>query len=172
MSIPDGIIQAAVNSGLLYPVIPRAKGTSVRRPMFLTEELKRAFESEYLDQAWEERMGALEAELDTFVNGDLLTPKYLFLLTPTRDRIWEIRSTKEDPSIRVLVQFAQKDVLIATHYELRSDLNGWDSQEWKKAKRRAGAIWRNIFPAYNSLGSTNIHDLVTGAINGKWFKKL
>lgn len=170
MSIPDQALRDAVALTLLYQVIPRAAGTSVRRPMYLTEELKRAFEANYLDPVWEERMGRLEADLDTFVNGDPITPKFLFLLSPARDGVWEIRSVKDDPSIRVLGFFAQYDVFVATHYELRSELGGWDSEEWRKTKRRAGAAWRRTFATYQPLKSTDIHQLVSGAISGKYIK--
>lgn len=104
------------------------------------------------------------------MEGQTLDPKYLFMLTPKRDAVWEIRCTRPDPQIRVLGLFAAKDVFVATHHELRSDLGTFESRAWKDAKRRARTEWQALAHTYQPLSSANILDLVTGAVDGKYFK--
>ena len=118
MSIEDEIVDR-VARGMLYPLLPQAAGETPRRVMLLTEFLWGFLNSPEGDQDWEQRVGELRADLETFVVADEIRPKYLFLLYPARDAVWEIRSTRTNPTIRVLGLFPQKDVYVATDYALR-----------------------------------------------------
>ncbi|HTO66034.1 MAG TPA: hypothetical protein VMM15_32830 [Bradyrhizobium sp.] len=122
------------------------------------------------DPEMEERMGALQADLELFAEGRAVDPKYLFRLYPAEDCVWEIRSVRPEPSIRVLGLFADRDVFVATNIALRETLGGWQSREWKNVKRTARAVWTQLFHTYQPVNSGNIHDLVTGAVNAKYFK--
>ena len=86
------------------------------------------------------------------------------------DAVWEIRSAADAPSIRVLGLFADKDVFIATNFELREDLGGWQSRAWKEVKRKAKAIWVWLFQTHKPIITTDINNVVSGALNGKYFK--
>ena len=66
--------------------------------------------------------------------------------------------------------FAAKDVFIATNFASREQLPGWNTPEWKAAKARARTAWRNMFPGYDPLNDTDVKQLVTGAIDGKYFR--
>ena len=169
MSI-NALIRWRVQEGSLYPLEPRAAGSAARRAMFLSEPLWTLLSTEHSDEAMEERMGFLQADLEQFSNGHSIDPKYLFLLSPVRDAVWEIRSTRPSPSIRVLGLFAARDVFVATNHALREDLHGWESRQWREVKRAAKARWRQLFHTYDPIASTNHHDLVSGAIDGKYFK--
>jgi hypothetical protein len=79
-------------------------------------------------------------------------------------------AVRHDPSIRVLGCFAERDVFIATNYALREELGGWQSRAWRDVKVRARTIWTHLFHTYQPVITTNVHDVVTGAINGKYFK--
>lgn len=138
--------------------------------MFVSEDIWSLLSSEHEDENLEARLGTLQADLELFVEGQPIDPKYLFLLYPGQEAVWEIRSVRPAPSIRVLGLFAQRDVFIATNIALREDLKGWQSREWKNVKKAAAARWRVLFHTYQPMLSTNVHDLVTGAINGKYFK--
>lgn len=168
MSIEDEIVDK-VSRGMLFPVLPRVPGTSVKRPMFVTEALQRVFDSDESDTAWELRVANLKADLDVFVEGIPIHPKYLFALAPVRDSVWEIRSVQHQPSIRVLGLFAAKDVFIATNFALRSDLEEWD-QSWKIAKRTALANWRRLFGSYRPVAGVDLTNICSGALSGKYFK--
>lgn len=170
MSI-DELILDRVKRGMLYPLVPYAPGARADRAMFLCEALWAILESPEGDDEWEVRVGELRADLERFVtNEEPIDPKYLFLLYPAADAVWEIRSVRPDPSIRVLGSFAKTDVFIATNHALRAELGGWQSRAWKEVKRAAVAIWRQIFHSYRPIKASNIRDVVTGAHNGEYFR--
>jgi hypothetical protein len=138
--------------------------------MFLSEEVWTFLSTTHEDEEIEDRLGKLQADLELFAEGQPIDPKYLKLLAPARDAVWEIRSVRPSPSIRVLGRFAEHDVFVATNYALRKPLGGWESNEWKTAKRAAVACWTRLFGTYQPLRSTNVRDLVSGAHNGKYYK--
>lgn len=155
---------------MLFPVLPQAPGEVAHRAMFVGEGLWDVLDSPEGDEDWEQRVGELRADLERFVTGEPIDPSYLFLLYPAEDAVWEIRSVRPDPSIRVLGSFAYRNVYIATNHALRKDLDGWQNRRWKLVKRAARAVWRWLFHSYNPLGGSNINALVTGAIDGQYFK--
>lgn len=155
---------------MLFPIEPKARGTSARRALFVSEELWNVLSSPEGSPDWEQRMGELRADLEVFAAGYVIDPKYLFLLYPATKGIWEIRSTRESPSIRVLGGFAGHDTFIATNFALRIDLGGWQSREWKEVKRTAQAKWRTLFHTYQPMKGTDLTKFVSGALNGKYFK--
>ena len=155
---------------MLFPLIPKAQGAVVRRAMLIGEDLHSELNSPEGDDTWEERIGNLLADLEHFVTSEEIHCKYLFLLSPANESVWEVRSVRDDPSIRVLGLFAARDVLITTNFAKRADLGGWESAAWKKVKLIARSVWQKIFRAYRPIMFTNIHDMVSGAISGKYFK--
>lgn len=169
MSIDD-LIRWRVQEGALHPLKPRAKGVPCKRRMYLFKDLWDVINREHDDEEFEARLGELQADLELFVDGQPIDPKYLFLLSPAGQAVWEIRSVRPSPSIRVLGLFAKKDTFVATNFAVREDLGGWQSREWKSVKRKASAEWRRLFHTYPALGSANIHELVSGALNGRYFK--
>lgn len=169
MSIQDEIIDRWTR-GMLFPVVPKASGSTIRRALFVNEALHAVLNSPQGDAEWEKRVGELRADLEVFVESPTVGPKYLFLLYPARDAVWEIRSTSPNPSIRVLCLFAWTDILIATGHALRSDLGGWQSREWKVVKRDSRAAWRRLFDPYQPCPDVNVKALVTGATDGKYFR--
>jgi hypothetical protein len=152
------------------PLLPLSPADAPIRAMFIGERLWDALMSPEGDDEWEKRIGELRADLEVFVTQPSIDPNYLFLLFPSREAVWEIRSTGTDPSIRVLGLFALKDAFVAADFALRADLGGWQSRAWKDIKRNARTVWRAIFGSYGPVVTTNVHDLVTGAISGKYFK--
>lgn len=169
MSI-KALIETAIRHGRLFPLMPRARGESARRAMFLSKGLWELLTTPQLDPELEIRLGALQADLEVFVTGQAIDPEYLFLLAPASEGVWEIRSVRPNPAIRVLGLFAEKDVFVATNHAFRDDLGWRHSREWKDARRVARTNWRNLFSTYQPVQSTLISDVVTGAIDGKYFK--
>lgn len=165
------VIQDREASGMLFPLMPKAGGATVVRAMFVTEGLQNVLDSPEGDQEWERRVAELQADLEYFVEGRAIDPKYLFLLYHVREAVWEIRSVRDQPSIRVLGRFAEKDVFIATNFALREDLGKWESRAWRDVKVMARTAWTNIFQQYQPVAGSNIHDMVSGALNGRYFKK-
>ena len=107
---------------MLFPVIPKAAGSSARRALFVYDKLWALLQSPEGDEKWERRVAELQADLDVFAEGAPIHPKYMFLLYPARDCVWEIRSTGADPSIRVFGFFAGRDAFIAMNFALRDEL--------------------------------------------------
>ena len=169
MSIED-VIGFRVADGMLFPLVPRAPGTTAVRAMYVSEDIWALLSTTHDDEELEDRLGMLQADLELFAEGQPVDPKYLFLLSPLRDSVWEIRSVRPEPSMRVMCLFAKKDVLIATNVALRENLGGWESKAWKEAKRLARARWTVLFHTHLPLAFTKVADLVTGAANGKYFK--
>ena len=171
MSIND-VLKDRLGRGMLQPLIPRSNQPMRYRALLMTErfqqEISEASE-EYLDKV---RRGELRADLETFITQPTLDHKYLFWLHPLTDCVWEIRSVREEPTIRVLGFFPEKDVFIATNINRRDELGGWESEAWKQAKRDALAQWRVIFHTYQPLGKNgeDTDDFFSGAIPGKFFK--
>jgi hypothetical protein len=139
--------------------------------MFLSVELWELLNTAHEDPEMEDRLGDLQADLELFVASPSIDPKYLFHLYPARDAVWEIRSARPDPSIRVLGLFASRDVFIASNCALREHLGGWQSREWKEVKRTARRRRTQLFHSYQPVIGTDARTLVTGAIDGRYFKE-
>ena len=170
MSI-EQVVRWRVAEQRLFPLLPKAAGATPRRAMFLSSELWDLLRFEHQDPDMEVRLGHLQADLEFFVTSATIDPKYLFHLYPACDAVWEIRSVRPDPSIRVLGLFATRDLFIATNHALRADLGGWQSRDWKTVKRMARAKWTQMFHPYQPTIGTDVTNLVTGALDGRYFKE-
>lgn len=170
MSIADEIVDR-VDREMLFAIIPKARGATIRRAMFVGEELWNEINSPEGDEEWEERIGKLRADLEVFVTERTITPKYLFLLYPAADAVWEIRSTKDDPSLRVLGLFALKDVFVSTNYARREDLKGWQDRTWKDVKRLAATVWRRLFFSYRPQITAKVKEVCSGASDDIFYKE-
>jgi len=170
MSIDDVIIDC-VRRQRLFPLVPKADGATIRRAMFVAEELWGDLNTPTGDAEWEERIGKLRADLEVFVTEPSIAPKYLFLLYPATDAVWEIRSVKDQPSLRVLGLFPASDVFVSTNHARREELGGWQSQGWKLVKRAARAVWRQLFPTYLPTVTTKVEDVCSGATNEIFYKE-
>jgi hypothetical protein len=155
---------------MLFPLAPQAAGATIRRAMFVAEKLWSELNSPEGDSEWEERIGRLRADLEIFVTEATITPEYLFLLYPSSDAVWEIRSARDKPSLRVLGLFPETDVFVSTHHARREDLGGWQSREWKIVKRVARAVWRQLFPSYNPKLTSKANEVCSGVTNEIFYK--
>jgi len=161
-------IACRVEEGQLFPVMPRTRSQPIRRRIFLVESLNSAIESPLPGEV--KRYDELHADLVSFVVQADITPEFLWLLKPKTRGVWEIRSHRVDPQIRVFGHFAQKDVFIAMSYEYRSDLGGIDDSMWMYQIRIVENCWQELFPAYTAMKSSDQNKLFTGAIDEKYFK--
>ena len=55
--------------------------------MFLTEDVWHTISQSYEDEDMEDRMGALQADLELFAEGQFIDPKYLSLLYPPSEGV-------------------------------------------------------------------------------------
>lgn len=137
----------------------------------MSERIRELLDDETDDEISEARFGALRADLEQFVTSVYLYPKYLFWLSPKRDVVWEIRSVEDVPSLRVLGRFADHDVFIALTIEERSELEGWNSQSWRRAIRTCVQRWATLFFGYQPRLGNTANDFFSGSISDSYFKK-
>lgn len=166
----EAILQMAVASGRLALLTPVSIRAMKRRAMYVTEYIRQILEGETFDEVTEERVGRLRADLETFVTEADLYPNYLFWLTPKSDLVWEIRSIADKPTLRVLGRFVAQDVFVALTIEERSELGGWESLSWQRAKRSTIQRWGTLFNI-PPLGGQHQNDFFSGAIPGTYWKK-
>jgi hypothetical protein len=165
MSIQNSI-ENRIQEGRLHRLEPWPVQATKLRDMLLTNEFHLELTMPRPNIEETEQFAMLEADLATFVHHPSIDSEYIYLLSPPRDAVWEIRSVRPEPQIRVFAFFAAKDVLVATHFAWRADLS---DSAWKEEKKRAKAIWDSLFPGFQPKGSTDIRTLVTGAVDGKYF---
>ncbi len=169
MSIEKELASHVVG-GKLRLVTPRVPSDQTLRKLYLTRELFDEANEEKESLSEIEMFQNLIADLEVFVTSNTIDPGYLWCLEPTRDGIWEIRSTRQEPQIRVFGVFAAKDIFVGTHYKLREELGDKNSGQWRKEIRYAKSIWRSLFPAYSYKTTSDLNQLFTGALNGRYFK--
>ena len=164
------VIDHKLAIGMLFRLPQRLPWITPYRAMLITPRLL-----EYLSGPWvsieeEDRAARLHADLEVFVGANTIDPKYIRRLWPPRDNIWEIRSIRDQPSLRVIGAFAEKDLFVATNHERRDELGGWQSRQWRDCKLRCKTDWSNLFHTYPRHTGATIHDHVSGAIDGKYFR--
>ena len=65
-------------------------------------------------------------------------------LDPQKQEVWELKSVRPKPSIRVFGRFAQPNVFVATHWAFRTDLKGKWSQEYWEEIAKCEARWKGL----------------------------
>lgn len=135
----------------------------------MAEPLKDVIDGPWDSEDDEARVHRLRADLEHFVTGGLVDPAYLWKLRKTEE-VWEIRSPRPRPSIRVFGRFAIYDVFVATHQSYRASLGAFASQEWKREIRNCQAKWRNLFHPYKPHSGQTINDYVSNAADPSLFE--
>lgn len=171
MSIKEEIWHR-ISEGRLVELRPRIRPPAgcPRRQLYLDQRLFDEIVAERDDLDLMDRFAELEADLAQFITSPTLHDGYIKQLSPSRDVVWEIRSVEPEPQLRVFGLFAAKNVFVATHYEDRNHLGSFESQAWREEKRRARTIWNQLFNAYHPFDAEDIHGLLDGAIDGKYFR--
>lgn len=162
-------ISNRVDEGRLFkltPFMPPLPGTAIR-VMFVSKEIYDLLNGPWSNTAWEERCGSLYADLDQFINGEIITvaerpfvkgkTAYIKQLYKRHEEVWEIRSRDPAPGMRVFGRFAEQDVFIALTWWNRTDLGGPQSRAWRDAIVGCKTEWRNLFPAHDPITDGNIN---------------
>ena len=127
--------------------------------MLVSEWLKDLLDSDAIADV--ERIARLEAQLSHFLEGGVVDPSYMRRLTRPATAVFEIRSRRPRPSIRVLGRFADKDVFVALNAALRAPLGGKRSRPWRDEIVRSHVLWRQLFPTYDALDGNSLHELIS-----------
>ena len=121
MSIYDAI-DARVDERLLEKLLPAIVGIPVLRDFYVTADVRDLLLGPWRNATWEDRGQRLRADIDLFVGGEVViasfreSEKSCFLkrLLPPTDAVWEFRSRKPKPGIRIFGRFAAVDCFIAS----------------------------------------------------------
>ena len=76
-----------------------------------------------------------------FIEGGYITDDLIKQLSPAKFEHWELRSRRPRPSMRVFGRFAARDVFVATHVKLRTELGGMWSPEFEMEKLVCEEHW-------------------------------
>jgi hypothetical protein len=129
--------------------------------MYLSEEVHDLLTRPWPDQRDAGRWARLEAFLSHFVEGGLIDDKYMCPLIRPARWVWEIRSRRPRPSLRVFGRFAEIDVFVATNVGVRRELGGLGTREWRDEIVACTTRWRQLFPAHQPIQSDDIHECVS-----------
>lgn len=170
MSIPRKIIVSKIKDGLLVTLMP-SRGKSSLRVILAKPDLAHELSDPWADQATALRITRLRRELDHFLEGEFVDHNYIKPLFPRTEEVWEIRSVKPKPSIRILGRFAEKDVFIALFQEDRNPLGGKDSPEWKRVIRATKAKWTAVFNQYPPHSGENHNEYLSNAADHQFDRR-
>jgi len=137
------LVADRVNEGRLFH-LPHTMGFPLTRRIVISEEINALLVGPWIPPEWKARCLSLRADLDRFLDGTLINAAlpakqkpyaskpnaYIRLLHPWANEIWEIRSTNDEPSIRVFGRFADVDLFIALTWGKRKDLKEPTSRTW------------------------------------------
>ena len=168
MSISDEI-KEHLRSGKLVPVIPETGygHRSPKRYILLAKSLNEEIEQEI--NTGNLRFAELKADLVTFQCMSDVDKDLIKQLKPPAEGVWEIRSQRLDPTIRVFGQFAEKNLLIATSYRYRGELGNIADSEWEYEKKKAKHTFNQLFPCYSPKTMKNARKLFDGALCEKYY---
>lgn len=170
MSITNEINHRVVE-GRLKPLQPRMARDRKIRKLFFTIDLYDEIYCTVRENKTEiANFAKLQADLEVFVVSETLDPGYIWLLKPKTKGIWEIRSSRPFPQIRVFGVFAARDIFVATHLASRDTLGDVRSKNWDVEMKRSKREWGILFPAHQFKTSSDVNKLFSGALNEQYFK--
>lgn len=141
MLIPDWV-NSLCDAGSLFRIHQSWPGLPEVRCFFASESVRNLILGRTTNQQEAKRAYELRAEIDWFIDGRTFilrpdgaegTRAWMARLYPSSDEIWEIRSMKPRPSIRIFGSIVALDMFVALTWAKRSGLRGRESEEWKTA---------------------------------------
>ena len=135
-----------VKAGKLIPVRSLADWEAAPRALLQVTELTAEIASgrQYRDSKVAARWAKLEADMAHFVEGGYVNWGLMKWLDPQSQEVWELRSVRPRPSIRVFGRFAEPDVFIGTNLAYRADLKAkWSKEFWDEIFE-CEKIWKGL----------------------------
>ena len=154
-------IEAAKQAHAIVAVRPLVPWVPIPRVFFVSPELLDAMEVGGAQPATRDRYQSLRADIDHFVSGGFINWGLMKWLDPKNHEIWELRSVRPRPSLRVFGRFAQPNVFVGTHLAERRSLKGKWSLEFELEKLRAEEIWNRIFNASAPFSAPDYEGYIT-----------
>lgn len=173
MSIYD-VIDARVKEGRLFR-LPNLLGLPRARPTYLGEDIAKLILGPWASQDWKLRCATLTQQLEHFEAGYEIAvaldapakpyrrepTAFLRQLHPGQNEVWEVRSTNDDPPLRLFSRFAAVDHLIILNWQKRGLLGAPLSRLWRDEKVRCQTLWTNLFHPYLPMTGASLHDYIS-----------
>lgn len=161
-------IKAGIQDGRLVILRSTNRYESARRVLIMPSELVKGI-TNASSGLTAKRYIALCADLDRYIEGRFIDDAYMKPLSPRlAEEVWEIKSRRPEPSLRLLGRFAEKDVFVAFVCEERGPLGEKGSEEWKRVIRRTKAKWRTMFQSYTPHSGEHLHDYLSNAADPRF----
>ena len=181
MSIHDEWM-ARVREGRLFKLDFLIPGIQERRTVLMSPEINRLVTGPWNSVLMADRCARLRVDLESILGGErqsvCWTPfkgrtyHKIGRLDPPQDFMFDLRSVDE-PGLRLLFHFAERDVLVAHLCSPRSVPVSWlhrvplldrGSKEWRIAIMESNAMWGKLFPDYRPHRGEHIDDLLSNAV--------
>jgi hypothetical protein len=159
-------------SGRLFLIPQSWPGLPIERLFYASDSVKTLILGPLNDHNEEKRAYELRAEIDRFIDGKTIfvraeseegTKALLARLNPSADEVWELRSLKPKPSLRIFGTFVEKNSFVALHWAKRTVLGAGDSEEWADAIEQFKTIWQDWFHPFEPLHGSYPDDYLSHA---------
>jgi hypothetical protein len=138
-------IKALRASGGLVPVKPRTGWSGEPRCFLLEKEPHAQIAANQVLPENFERWAKLEADMAHFVEGGYINWNLMKWLDPQKQEVWELKSVRPRPSIRVFGRFAEPNVFVGTNLKFRADLKEkWSKEFWDEIAK-CEQVWKSLF---------------------------
>ena len=153
MLIPDWI-DGLCDARILFRIRQSWPGLPEGRGFYATEIVKNLILGQTTNPQDSKRAYELRAEIDWFIDGRTIslrsdgeggTNAWMARLDPSGDEVWEIRSMKPRPSLRIFGSIVALDVFVALTWSKRADLHKRESEQWETAIAEFKAERSNCF---------------------------
>lgn len=157
--------------GRLFFVEPISGRYLVRRQLFVVKPVWKLLNGQWNSTADEERFSAFYADLDLYTGGEELRKKYFKPILPRggkiknkfQDGIFEIKSVKPKPGLRLFGRFAFRNCFIGMVLDWRAYYGEFESAEYKRLKQNLSQQWNGLFNPYSALPGGSLRDYVSNA---------
>ena len=169
MSIEKTVFTQRLQTGELQEVHPRIAHDRRYRTAYVTRRLVDDLASlGAANRDQQSRIASLRVDIETFVTSESLDQKYISPLDRNRPRgIWEVRSTRPLPQLRVLGGFAAKNTLVLFSLHHRTHLakkGAGNDTAVDAAVQQLLRGWRSIFGNDSSPMTSSASELIDGYI--------
>ena len=175
MSIDESLLKAVGKGDLAF--LPLDLSDPIERVMLISKEVKHLLDGTQVAQA--ARAKSLLADLQSFVKGEALSmcfrpyehgEAYFGRLDPVGSCVWDVRSRKPNPGIRVLGMFAEVDTFVAFNWWPRSKKVSWSGKEplgdknsinWRIAMHDCDTQWHATLPGEVPIAGLEVNRYVS-----------
>ncbi len=178
MSI-DGWVKRLVDDKRLYLIESPFMSDRQARTLLVTPLIQALVNGPWVDARAEVRFSKLRADLENFASGAEIAvceepfrarDEDLAALDPREAGVWDLRSRHPRPGLRIIGQFADRDVFVgvvaaarsAPVQGLRGPLGERGSKEWKSAISDSRKAFNSLFnPAFKALAGGRVEDVLS-----------